>query len=55
MKSSTSSKSAPAEGAITSQDIQDIKALLSAMNATLNGPLMIKDNKPFRPKSSMLE
>lgn len=53
-KSSTSS--APKDGAaITPQDIQDIKSLLSALNTTLSGPLMIRDNKPFRPKSSMLE
>lgn len=39
---------------ISSQDIQDIKGLLSAINTTLNGPLMLKDNKPFRPGSNML-
>jgi hypothetical protein len=43
------------ETPITAQDIQDIKGLLAAMNATLNGPLLLKDNKPFRPKSNMLE
>ena len=45
----------PADQGISSQDIQDIKALLSAINTTLNGPLIVKDNKPFRPKSNMLE
>lgn len=43
------------ETQISSQDIQDIKGLLSAINTTLNGPLLLKDNKPFRPKSNMLE
>lgn len=43
----------PAEG-ITSQDIQDIKSLLSSISSTLSGPLTIKDNKPFRPGSNML-
>jgi hypothetical protein len=52
-KSSSSSPSK--DGAITSQDIQEIKSLLTALNTTLSGPLMIRDNKPFRPKSSMLE
>ena len=40
---------------ISAQDIQDIKGLLAAINTTLNGPLAIKNNKPFRPTSSMLE
>jgi hypothetical protein len=39
---------------ISAQDIADIKALLSSINATLNGPLNIKDNKPYRPHSNML-
>jgi hypothetical protein len=52
---STSSSSTPSAEGISSQDIQDIKSLLSSINTTLSGPLRIKDNKPFRPKSSMLE
>lgn len=44
----------PAEG-ITPQDIQDIKSLLSSISSTLSGPLTIKDNKPFRPRSNMLD
>ena len=52
---SSPSGSTPSEEGISSQDIQDIKTLLSSINTTLNGPLRIKDNKPFRPKSSMLE
>ena len=40
---------------ITAQDIADIKSLLSSMNSALNGPLNIKDNKPYRPKSNMLD
>lgn len=51
----SSSSSTSSEGAITPQDIQEIKSLLNALNTTLSGPLMIRDNKPFRPKSSMLE
>lgn len=43
------------ETEISAQDIQDIKGLLAAINTTLNGPLLIKDNKPFRPKSNMLD
>ncbi len=43
------------EPQISSQDIQDIKGLLTAINLTLSGPLLIKDNKPFRPKSNMLD
>lgn len=43
------------EEVITQKDIQDIKALLSAINSSLNSPLRIKENKPFRPKSNMLE
>ena len=43
------------ETQISSQDIQDIKGLLAAINTTLSGPLLVKDNKPFRPKSNMLE
>lgn len=43
------------ETQISAQDIQDIKGLLAAINTTLNGPLLVKDNKPFRPKSNMLE
>lgn len=51
----SSSSSTSKDGAITPQDIQEIKSLLTALNTTLSGPLMIRDNKPFRPKSSMLE
>ena len=51
----SSSGSTPSTEGISSQDIQDIKSLLSSINTTLSGPLRIKDNKPFRPKSSMLE
>jgi hypothetical protein len=40
---------------ITAQDIADIKSLLASMNSTLNGPLNIRDNKPYRPHSNMLE
>ena len=40
---------------ITAQDLKDIKALLSAINTSLNSPLQIKDSKPFRPASNMLE
>ena len=54
-KPSGSSSTKPAEPGISAQDIQDIKALLSAINTTLSGPLNVKDNKPFRPKSNMLE
>lgn len=54
-KSSGTSNPKSAEQGISPQDIQDIKSLLSAINTTLNGPLTVKDNKPFRPKSSMLE
>lgn len=54
-ESGTSPAAKPADQGISSQDIQDIKSLLSAINTTLNGPLMVKDNKPFRPKSNMLE
>jgi hypothetical protein len=43
------------EAPISSQDIQDIKGLLAAINTTLSGPLAIKNNKPFRPTSKMLE
>ena len=43
------------EAPISSQDIQDIKGLLAAINTTLSGPLAIKNNKPFRPTSNMLE
>lgn len=39
---------------ISAQDITDIKLLLTSINATLNGPLNIKDNKPYRPQSNML-
>lgn len=39
---------------ISAQDIADIKSLLSSINSTLNGPLNIKDNKPYRPHSNML-
>jgi hypothetical protein len=53
--SASKSPSKPAEPGISAQDIQDIKALLSAINTTLSGPLNVKDNKPFRPKSNMLE
>lgn len=42
------------ETQISSQDIQDIKGLLAAINTTLTGPLSIKNNKPFRPTSNML-
>lgn len=50
---------APAAGSsappqITSQDIQEIKGLLAAINSTLSGPLRVKNNKPSRPESSML-
>jgi hypothetical protein len=34
---------------------QDIKGLLAAINSTLSGPLSIKNNKPFRPTSNMLD
>ena len=54
-ESGTSPAAKSADQGISSQDIQDIKSLLSAINTTLNGPLMVKDNKPFRPKSNMLE
>lgn len=55
-KKQDSSQTSPSkEGGISPQDIQDIKTLLSSINTTLNGPLTVKDNKPFRPKSSMLE
>jgi len=40
---------------ISAQDIQDIKGLLAAINTTLTGPLSIKNNKPFRPTSNMLD
>ena len=40
---------------ITPEDIKDIKSLLSSINAALKNPLVVKDNKPFRPKSNMLE
>lgn len=40
---------------ISAQDIADIKSLLASINSTLNGPLNIKDNKPYRPHSNMLE
>lgn len=43
------------ESQISSQDIQDIKGLLAAINSTLSGPLSIKNNKPFRPTSNMLD
>jgi hypothetical protein len=43
------------ETQISSQDIQDIKGLLAAINTTLSGPLAIKNNKPFRPTSNMLD
>jgi hypothetical protein len=39
---------------ISSKDIADIKSLLSSINAALNSPLNIKDNKPYRPHSNML-
>ena len=39
----------------TADDIKDIKSLLSSINSALKNPLTIKDNKPFRPKSNMLE
>ena len=51
----SSSPSKDKEPQISSQDIQDIKGLLAAINTTLSGPLLLKDNKPFRPKSNMLE
>ena len=50
-----SSSTKDKEPQISSQDIQDIKGLLAAINTTLSGPLLLKDNKPFRPKSNMLE
>ena len=40
---------------ISAQDIADIKSLLASINSTLNGPLNIKDNKPYRPQSNMLK
>lgn len=40
---------------ITKGDINDIKSLLTSINIALNSPLMVKNNKPFRPKSNMLE
>jgi hypothetical protein len=40
---------------LTSEDIKEIKSLLSSINSALKGPLMLKDNKPFRPMSNMLE
>jgi outer membrane biosynthesis protein TonB len=43
------------ETQVSSQDIQDIKGLLAAINSTLRGPLSIKNNKPFRPTSNMLD
>jgi hypothetical protein len=63
-EASKSSAPASAEGSasdkgketqISSQDIQDIKGLLAAINSTLSGPLSIKNNKPFRPTSNMLD
>ena len=39
---------------ISAQDIADIKSLLASINSTLNSPLNIKDNKPYRPQSNML-
>jgi len=63
-EASKSSAPASAEGSasdkgketqISSQDIQDIKGLLASINSTLSGPLSIKNNKPFRPTSNMLE
>ena len=43
------------EAQISAQDIQEIKGLLAAINSTLRGPLSIKNNKPFRPTSNMLD
>ena len=43
------------ETQISVKDIQDIKGLLAAINSTLSGPLSIKNNKPFRPTSNMLD
>jgi hypothetical protein len=39
---------------ISAQDIAEIKVLLASINSTLNSPLNIKDNKPYRPQSNML-
>jgi hypothetical protein len=52
-KKNESSKDKSTE--ITAQDIADIKALLASMNSALNGPLNIRDNKPYRPHSHILE
>jgi hypothetical protein len=54
MASSKESES-PQKESITAKDIQDIKSLLSSISSSLSGPLRIKENKPFRPKSNMLE
>lgn len=55
MTAGSSSSDKGKETQISSQDIQDIKGLLAAINSTLSGPLSIKNNKPFRPTSSFLE
>ena len=55
MTAGSSSSDKGKETQISAKDIQDIKGLLAAINSTLNGPLSIKNNKPFRPTSSMLE
>jgi hypothetical protein len=51
-KKSTGGKSDPV---LTSKDINEIKSLLSAINISLKSPLTIRDNKPLRPRSNMLE
>ena len=43
------------ENQISAKDIADIKSLLASMNSALNGPLNIRDNKPYRPQSNMLD
>lgn len=61
--SSTASQPSPGSPApqssgpatLTSEDIKDIKSLLSSINNSLKGPLVVKETKPFRPKSNMLE
>jgi hypothetical protein len=55
MTAGSSSPDKGKEAQISAQDIQDIKGLLAAINSTLNGPLSIKNNKPFRPTSNMLD
>ena len=55
MTAGSSSSDKGKEAQISAQDIQEIKGLLAAINSTLRGPLSIKNNKPFRPMSNMLD